>query len=70
LLTTDPYTWGTGRRKSSVARVRIKSGGSGQFSINGKKCDEYFTTHETRRSAMAPLQATESAASYEVWVEV
>ena len=70
VLTTDPYVWGTGRRKSAVARVRIKSGGTGQFVVNGKKVDEFFTTDDTRRAAMAPLNATETLSSYDVWVTV
>ena len=67
---TDPYVWGTGRRKASVARVRIKSGGSGQFVVNGKKFDEFFTTDDSRRAVLAPLNATETVASYDVWVNV
>ena len=70
VLSTDPYVWGTGRRKASVARVRIKSGGTGQFTVNGKKCDEFFQTSDTRRAAMAPLKATETAESYDIWVSV
>jgi small subunit ribosomal protein S9 len=70
VLPTDPYVWGTGRRKTSVARVRVKSGGTGSFIVNGKKFDEYFTTPDTRRAAMAPLVATEMTKSYDVWVNV
>jgi len=70
VLSTDPYVWGTGRRKTSVARVRVKSGGTGSFIINGKKFDEYFTTNDTRRAAMAPLIATEMSKNYDVWVNV
>jgi len=70
VLSTDPYVWGTGRRKTSVARVRVKSGGTGSFIVNGKKFDEYFTTPDTRRAAMAPLVATEMVKSYDVWVNV
>lgn len=69
VLSTDPYIWGTGRRKTSVARVRLKSG-TGQFTINGKKYDEFFTTDDTRRAALAPLKATESESSYDIWVNV
>ena len=36
-----PYTWGTGRRKSAVARVRIRPG-SGKFLINKHSVEEYF----------------------------
>ena len=67
---TDPYVWGTGRRKTSVARVRIKSGGNGEFLINGKKFDEFFTTDDTRRAVLSPLSATETRESYDIWVNV
>jgi len=70
VLSTDPYVWGTGRRKASVARVRIKSGGTGKFLVNGKKYDEFFTTADTRRAALSPLTATETTTSYDVWVSV
>ena len=69
VLATDPYVWGTGRRKTAVARVRIKSG-SGQFLVNGKPIDEFFATDDTRKVARAPLVATESAGNYDVWVNV
>ncbi len=69
VLSSDPYVWGTGRRKTSVARVRIKSG-TGNFLVNGKSVEAFFTTQDTRRAASSPLVATESANSYDVWVSV
>lgn len=69
VLSSDPYVWGTGRRKTSVARVRIKSG-TGNFLVNGKPIEAFFTTQDTRRAASSPLVATESANSYDVWVSV
>src|SRR5262245_60887339 len=69
VLATDPYIWGTGRRKTSVARVRLKSG-TGQFIVNGRPADQYFTTPDTRRSAARALEVTESAKSYDVWANV
>ncbi len=69
VLSSDPYVWGTGRRKTSVARVRIKSG-TGNFLVNGKPVEAFFTTQDTRRAASSPLVATESANSYDVWVSV
>ena len=68
-LSSDPYVWGTGRRKTSVARIRMKSG-TGKFEVNGKPVEEFFTTQDTRRATMSPLVATESAASYDIWVSV
>ena len=37
-----PYLYGTGRRKSSVARVRLYEGGTGKITINGRDIDDYF----------------------------
>ena len=68
-LGNNPFVWGTGRRKTAVARVRIKSG-SGQFLVNGKQVKEFFTTPDTLSAAMRPLQVTESAATYDVAVSV
>lgn len=69
VLASDPYVWGTGRRKTSIARVRVKAG-TGKFIVNGKPVDEYFTTLDTRRSATRALESTESNASYDIWVRV
>ena len=55
VLTTDPYTWGTGRRKTSVARVRLKSG-SGQIIVNGREPEAFFTTLDTLKAALRPLE--------------
>jgi small subunit ribosomal protein S9 len=69
VLATDPYVWGTGRRKTAVARVRLKAG-TGTFMVNGKPVDQFFTTDDTRRSAVRALVVTESAKSYDVWARV
>ena len=45
------YWWGTGRRKSSVARVRIKPG-SGKLMINKKELDDYFKREQDRKSVL------------------
>jgi small subunit ribosomal protein S9 len=64
-----PYTWGLGRRKSAVARVRIKSG-AGNFVVNGKPVDEYFTTIGTRKRAQSPLVCAAAEGIYDVFVNV
>ncbi len=69
VLANDPYVWGTGRRKTSVARVRIKTG-TGQFLVNGKPVDDFFTTPEGRKAAKLPLTATEAGSRYDIWVNV
>lgn len=48
---------GTGRRKKSVARVRLKAGG-GAIVINDRPLEEYFTIHTDREAVRAPLNAT------------
>lgn len=69
MAVTNPYTWATGRRKTSVARVRLKSG-TGQFLVNGRPLEEFFVTHDTRRAAVRPLTVTETTKGYDVWVSV
>lgn len=56
MTVANPYTWGLGRRKSAVARVRIKAG-TGNFVVNGKPLDDYFTTLRDQKLAQAPLTA-------------
>jgi len=65
----NPYVWGTGRRKTSTARVRIKPG-TGKFVVNGKEALSFFVTEDTRRAAFEPLVVTETRDSYDVWVNV
>jgi small subunit ribosomal protein S9 len=60
---------GTGRRKTSVARVRIQDG-SGNIEINGRSLEQYFPVERDRQMILAPLQATESDKSVDVWVRV
>jgi len=69
VLSTDPYVWGTGRRKTAVARVRLKAG-TGTVTINKRPFEEYFETGDMRGSAVAPLVDTETAERYDVWVNV
>ncbi len=61
------YHWGTGRRKSSIARVRIKRG-DGKFVINGKEIDDYFRVDRDRRAITAPLDATDTRKKVDVFV--
>ncbi|MHC4263783.1 MAG: 30S ribosomal protein S9 [Planctomycetota bacterium] len=69
MTVANPYTWGLGRRKSSVARVRIKPG-TGSFTVNGKTFDDYFVTVRDRQLARSPLDATSSEESYDIAVSV
>src|SRR5664279_5659024 len=54
--------YGTGRRKSSVARVFLRPG-TGDFTVNGKPFDVYFVTEEQRIRAKSPLVLTETIGS-------
>jgi len=63
------FIWGTGRRKSSVARVRLRSG-SGKIVINTKKFEEFFPTEQAQRSVTGPLRATETRDKYDIFVTV
>ncbi|MCA8975553.1 MAG: 30S ribosomal protein S9, partial [Planctomycetes bacterium] len=60
---------GTGRRKTSTARVRIKAG-TGKFVVNGKELDQFFTTDDTRARAQQALLVTDTRNSYDVWCQV
>ena len=60
---------GTGRRKTSVARVRLAVG-SGKITVNGRAFETYFPTDTLRSAATAPLQRTEMLARYDVAVNV
>jgi small subunit ribosomal protein S9 len=63
------YIWGTGRRKTAVARVRIREG-TGQFVVNDLPVDEYFVEIPHRADVRAPLMATEMAGRVDVFVNV
>lgn len=60
---------GTGRRKSSVARVRLVPG-NGQFIINKRPIDEYFNFDTLKVIAREPLTLTENLGGYDVFVNV
>lgn len=63
------FYWGTGRRKSSVARVRIRPG-EGKLLVNKKTLDNYFASLQDRKLVMAPLKAVEAEKSFDVFVNV
>ena len=61
--------YGTGRRKKSIARVRLVEG-SGVVTINGKSIDEYFGTEVLKTIVRQPLAATNTKAKYDVIAKV
>ncbi len=63
------YYYGTGRRKSAVARVFLKPG-KGEFIVNGKPVDEFFGRETGRMIVRQPLEATKSVATFDISVNV
>ena len=63
------YWWGTGRRKSSVARVRIKPG-SGKMVVNKKELNDYFKRTQDQNAVMAPLKAVQAEKIFDVFINV
>lgn len=64
-----PCYLGTGRRKTSVARVRLIEG-NGQISINGRALDDFFTEEKDRNLVQGPLNVTEMRNRVDVFVTV
>lgn len=61
------FTWGVGRRKSAVARVRIAPG-NGTIQINGRELNEYFTNERDRKMFFGPLEVTSTGGKIDVFV--
>jgi small subunit ribosomal protein S9 len=60
--------WGTGRRKTAVARVRVIPGGSGQFVVNKKPIETYFDRADLIQVAKQPTELTQKNSAYDVFV--
>ena len=63
------YYYGTGRRKSAVARVFIKPG-KGDFNVNGKPVDQFFGRETGRMVVRQPLELTKNLAAFDILVNV
>ncbi len=63
------FYWGTGRRKTAVARVRLCEG-SGKIAINERPLEAYFTEDKDRAAVLGPLQLTELRGRLDVFVNV
>ena len=61
------YVWGTGRRKTAVARVRITPG-SGKIEINGRQLNDYFSGERDRKAIFGPLEVTNTGGKMDVFV--
>jgi small subunit ribosomal protein S9 len=61
--------YGTGRRKTSVARVYLRKG-KGSVSVNGRALEDYFPLESLRQRVTLPLEVTDSTAGYDVLINV
>ena len=64
------YIYGTGRRKSSIARVRVYENGTGAITINGRDIDDYFGLETLKLVVRQPLNTTELLGKVDVVVTV
>jgi len=62
------YVFGTGRRKSSVARVRVKEGGSGRILVNKREMDSYFPLPQEKARVLAPLRALNCEKTFDFFI--
>ena len=69
MYNNENYFYGTGRRKSSVARVRLLPG-TGNVTINGRTMDEYFGLETLRMLVRQPLELTNTMGKFDVVVNV
>ena len=65
----ENHLYATGRRKTSVARVRLVPG-TGRIIVNGKSAEEYFNREVLERMVRAPLQVTKTEGSFDVIADV
>jgi len=63
------FWWGTGRRKCSVARVRIKLG-KGKLMVNKKELKDYFVREQDRKAVLAPLVTVDAEKSFDIFINV
>ena len=64
------YFYGTGRRKSSVARVRVYENGTGSIIINGRDIDDYFGLETLKLIVRQPLVTTDLVGKVDIVVTV
>ena len=62
----NPYKYGTGRRKSSVARVHLFPNGTGAITINGRDIDDYFGLETLKLIVRQPLDTTDTLGKVDI----
>lgn len=65
----EAFFWGTGRRKSATARVRIRRG-EGKIVVNKRAFEEYFPIPLTRKIIVQPLATTETLGKFDVFANI
>ncbi len=60
------YIWGVGRRKSSVARVRVAQG-TGKIELNGRELNDYLTNERDRKAIFGPLEVTNTGGKLDIF---
>ncbi len=63
------FYWGTGRRKTSVARIRLRPG-AGKIEVNGRTVEDYFHEPKDRDAVIAALSATDTIGKLDVFANV
>ena len=63
---SKPYFYGTGRRKHSVARVRVYANGTGSIKINGRDIDDYFGLETLKLIVRQPMELTDTMGSFDI----
>ena len=66
MYNSNPYFYGTGRRKSSVARVRVYPNGTGAITINGRDIDDYFGLDTLKLIVRQPMELTETLGAFDI----
>ncbi|MBQ2001374.1 MAG: 30S ribosomal protein S9 [Clostridia bacterium] len=61
-----PYFYGTGRRKSSVARVRVYANGTGKITINNRDIDDYFGLDTLKLIVRQPMELTGTSGKFDI----
>ena len=66
MATTDNRTYATGKRKTAIARIWLKAG-TGNITVNGKPCDDYFERETSRMVLRQALELLEAQDQFDVW---
>lgn len=67
---SDTYYYSTGKRKTSVAKVRLYPNGEGKFEVNGKPAQDYFTVNTQMGTVLEPLKIVEQEKNVNITAEV